>query len=82
MPPKAMSMAAAKAALGLTALLAVALLLIEALDAPWLGFVVIALLFGVLVAREVTLYGVHGFLLMTGALLVVIGVAFAIARVA
>ena len=53
-----------------------------ALDAPWLGLVVIALLFGVLVAREVTLFGVRGFLLTTGALLAVIGVAFMIARLA
>ena len=53
-----------------------------ALDAPWLGFVVIALLFSVLIAREVTLYGARGFLLITGALFIVIGVAFAIARLA
>ena len=77
-----MSSEAAKVALGLTALLAVALIAMAALDAPWLGFVVIALLFGVLIARELTLYGARGFLLITGALLIVIGVAFAIARLA
>jgi hypothetical protein len=53
-----------------------------ALDAPWLGFVVIALLFGVLIAREVTLFGVRGFLLTTAAVLAVIGVAFVVARLA
>jgi len=73
---------AAKVALGLTALLGVALVAMAALDAPWLGFVVIVLLFGVLIAREVTLFGVRGFLLTTAAVLAVIGVAFVVARLA
>jgi hypothetical protein len=73
---------AAKVALGLTALLGVALVAMAALDAPWLGFVVIALLFGALIAREVTVFGVRGSLLITGLPLVVVGVAFVISRLA
>ena len=73
---------AAKVALGLTVGIAVALVAIEVFDAPWLGFVVIALLFGALIAREITIFGVRGFLLTTGALLALIAVAFAVGRFA
>jgi hypothetical protein len=71
---------AAKLALGLTAVLAVALVAMAVLDAPWLGFVVIGLLFGALIAREVTIFGVRGFLLITGAGLAVVAVAFVVSR--
>jgi hypothetical protein len=76
------SYSAAKIALGLTALLGVALVAMAALNVPWLAFVVIALFFCALIAREVTVFGVRGFLMMTGPLLLVIGVAFVIARLA
>jgi hypothetical protein len=69
---------AAKIALGFTAVLAVALVAMGVLDAPWLGFAAIALLFGALIAREVTIFGVRGFLLLTGGVLAVLGVAFVI----
>jgi hypothetical protein len=71
---------AAKVALGLTAVLAVGLVAMAALDAPWIGLAVIALLIGALIAREVTIFGVRGFLLVTGGVLAVIGAAFVIAR--
>jgi hypothetical protein len=73
---------AAKVALGLTVVLAVALVAMAVLDAAWLGFVVIALFFGVLIAREVTVFGVRGFLLITGGVLAVIAVAFVVSRLA
>jgi hypothetical protein len=76
------SYSAAKVALGLIAALAVALVAMAALDAPWLGFVVIALLFGALIAREVTIFGVRGFLLVTGAVLAAVAVAFVNGRLA
>jgi hypothetical protein len=71
---------AAKVALGLTAALAVALVAMAVLDASWLGFVAIALLFGTLIAREITVLGVRSFLVLTGAVLATIAVAFAVAR--
>jgi hypothetical protein len=73
---------AAKVALGLTAVLAVALVAMAVLDAAWLGFVVIALFFGALIARGVTIFGARGFLLTTGGVLAVIAVAFLVARLA
>jgi len=73
---------AAKVALGLTVVLAVALVAVAVLDAPWIGFVVIALFFGVLIAREVTIFGVRGLLLITGGVLAVIAVAFVASRLA
>ncbi|MCU1678633.1 MAG: hypothetical protein JWM93_3391 [Frankiales bacterium] len=71
---------AAKIALALTALLAVTLVAMALFDAAWLGFVVIALFFAVLVAREMTIFGGRGFLLITAALLAVIAIAFVAAR--
>jgi hypothetical protein len=73
---------AAKIALGLTALLALALVAMALFDAPWIGFVAMAALFGVLIAREVFLLGVRGFLVTAGAVLAVIAVAFAFQRLA
>jgi hypothetical protein len=73
---------AAKVALGLTAALTLALVAMTVFDAAWLGFVVIALLFGALIAREVTLFGVRGFLLITGGVLAVATVAFLATRLA
>jgi hypothetical protein len=70
----------AKIALAPTALLAVTLVAMALFDAAWLGFVVIALFFAVLVAREVTIFGGRGWLLTTGALLAVIALAFVAAR--
>jgi hypothetical protein len=71
---------AAKVALGLTAALALTLVAREVLDAAWLGFVAIALLLGALIARQVSVFSVRGFLLITGAVLAVIAVAFVVAR--
>jgi hypothetical protein len=76
------SYSAAKVALALTAVLAVALVAMALLDAAWLGFVVIALFFAALIAREITIFGARGFLLMAGGLLAVIAVAFVVARLA
>ncbi len=73
---------AAKVALSLTAALAVTLVAMAVLDAAWLGIVVIALLFVALIAREVTTFGVRGFLLITGGVFAVIALAFFVARLA
>jgi len=71
---------AAKIALVATAILAIALLSMELLNAPWIGFVATALLFIALIAREVTIFG-RGFLIFFGVLLGVIGLAFIVQRI-
>ncbi|HEU4973839.1 MAG TPA: hypothetical protein VFT50_02025 [Baekduia sp.] len=73
-------LSAAKTALIATALLAVVLVAMAVLNAPWLGFVAIGLLFAALIAREVTVFGGRGFLVVTGVLLGVIAIAFAVQR--
>jgi hypothetical protein len=72
--------AAAKVALLATVLLALALVAMELLDAPWLGFAALALLCGVLVAREITIVGGRGFLLFSAVTIGVIAVAFVVQR--
>lgn len=68
-------------ALMATVLLAFALAAMALLDAPWLGFVAMSLLFVGLIAREVSVWGVRGFLLVSAAIAGVIAVAFVAQRV-
>ncbi len=72
---------AAKIALVATAILAIALLSMELLNAPWIGFVATALLFIALIAREVTIFGGRGVLIVFGLLFGVIGAAFVVQRI-
>lgn len=71
---------AARAAIAMTAALGVVLVAMAVLDAAWLGFAAIALLFAALVARGVTVLGARGFLVFAGGMLALIGAAYAVAR--
>jgi hypothetical protein len=71
---------AAKVALALTFLLAATLIASAVFHTAWLGFVAMALPFGALIAREVTVWGGRGFLIITGAFGVVVVVAFLAAQ--
>jgi hypothetical protein len=72
----------AKIAIALTAILAVVLILMAVLDAPWLGFAGIALLFAALIARQITIFGGRDFLISTGVLLAIAAGAFVLQRLA
>jgi hypothetical protein len=64
------------AALGVTAALAAVLILMSVLDAPWLGFVAVALLFGALVARALMGHSIRSLLVFAGAMLGVVALAY------